>query len=119
MSRRVTDRTIAIRNPDFDIVYITPSTYFFTDTTTIGIYTILVDGQEAGHFSANLFSASESDLSQLLLATGTDTDTVLGQLASLTQALEWIEIWYYPALAALILLLTEWVVYQRSKRARL
>ena len=119
LSRRVTDRTMAIRKPDSATIDIPPNINIFTDTTTIGIYTILVDGQEAGHFSANLFSASESDLSQLLLATGTDTDTVLDQLSSLTQALEWIEIWYYPALAALILLLTEWVVYQRSKRARL
>ena len=119
LSRRVTDRTMAIRKPDFDIVDIPPSTNIFTDTTTIGIYTILVDGQEAGHFSANLFSASESDLSQLPLTTGTDTNTVLSQLTSSTQALEWIEVWYYPAFAALILLLTEWVVYQRSKRAGL
>ena len=110
---------MAIRKPDSATIDIPPNINIFTDTTTIGIYTILVDGQEAGHFSANLFSASESDLSQLPLATGTDTNTVLGQLASLTQALEWIEIWYYPALAALILLLTEWVVYQRSKRASL
>ncbi|MDE2855326.1 MAG: VWA domain-containing protein [Chloroflexota bacterium] len=87
----------------------------FTDTGLLGLYRleILQDGEvtSAQSFAINLFGAGESDITpraeaDLQLGGGTlaaDADEQLG-----TQ-----EFWMWLALAALLLLAIEWIVYHR------
>ncbi len=88
----------------------------FTDTDEPGLYTI---EQQVGtetvrsQFAVNLFSALESDIEPRdSIAVGT---AQVRQEADLTGRREW---WRWPALAALALLVVEWLAYWRVRVPR-
>ena len=87
----------------------------FTDTTQVGVYTVLVDGEPLGRFAANLLNPQESDLSPSQLAEDSnmvmDTGRVRSDLPEVNR-----EIWAYAAFLALLLLLVEWWVYHQNRR---
>jgi len=88
----------------------------FTDTDEPGLYTV---EQQVGtetvrsQFAVNLFSALESDIEPRdRIAVGT---TQVRQEADLAGRREW---WRWPAIAALVLLAVEWLVYWRVRIPR-
>ena len=87
----------------------------FADTGQLGLYRleILQDGQvtSAQSFAVNLFATGESDIRPLPAA-----DLRLGGDITATEANEQLgaqEFWTWLALAALLLLAIEWIVYHR------
>ena len=89
----------------------------FMDTTQVGVYTVFVDGEPFGRFTANLLNRQESDLSPRQLGddlyTGVDTEQLQSNLPELNR-----EIWGYAAIFALLLLILEWWVYHQNRRFR-
>jgi Ca-activated chloride channel homolog len=86
----------------------------FSDTTQVGIYSLLINGEQAGAFAVNLISPAESDIrpAPTLVITASSGTEQTGQSEA---RLEW---WRNLALLALGLLMIEWLVYQRSALSR-
>jgi hypothetical protein len=93
-------------------------TLVFADTESPGIYTvdILKDEEviQSAPFAVNLFAPNESDISP-------QTSITLGKNVIAPAAREEVgqrEFWPWVALAALLILLIEWYVYQRRLQVR-
>ena len=110
---------IAVQTPDGDVQELQARDVriVFTDTTQVGVYTVFVDGEPFGRFTANLLSPQESDLSppQLSADLGTDagSERVQSNLPEVNR-----EVWAYAAFLALLLLIVEWWVYHQNRPFR-
>ncbi|MDE0185294.1 MAG: BatA and WFA domain-containing protein [Candidatus Poribacteria bacterium] len=94
------------------------STFLFTETFQIGVYSLYINGRPLGKFAVNLLDAAESDLSlggQHQAAEGVEdggTATVSQyEMQGVNQ-----ELWGFAAIAALLLLVVEWWFYHRNLR---
>ena len=110
---------ITVQTPDGEVqeLQARDARIVFTDTTQVGIYTVFVNDEMFGRFTANLLNAQESDLSppQLSDDLGTDagSERVQSNLPEVNR-----EIWAYAAFLALLLLIVEWWVYHQNRRFR-
>jgi Ca-activated chloride channel homolog len=93
-------------------------TLVFADTETPGIYTVdVLQGEEvvqSAPFAVNLFAPNESDItpqSSITLGNNVITQAPREEVGQR-------EFWPWVALAALIILLIEWYVYQRRLQVR-
>jgi Ca-activated chloride channel family protein len=87
----------------------------FADTADLGLYQITWDGVTQARFAVNLAATQESNIApQSLTAAAGDN----GQASPLLQAArrEW---WRLPAFVALIVLVAEWIAYQRGAVGRI
>jgi type VI protein secretion system component VasF len=77
----------------------------FGDLSEIGVWSVRdpVSGQELAKIACNLFNAAESDLRSAEKLPEREDGIVLGS----------VPIWHWLALAALLLTLIEWFLYQR------
>ena len=89
----------------------------FRDTTQIGVYTVSIEGEPLGRFTANLLNPQESDLSPPQLADAPNAATNSGGVRSNLPEVNR-EIWTYAAVLALLLLIVEWWVYHQNRRFR-
>lgn len=89
----------------------------FVDTTQIGVYTVFVDGEPLGRFTANLLNPQESDLSPPQPVDNANTGINSGQVQSDLPEVNR-EIWAYAAVLALLLLIVEWWIYHQDRRFR-
>ena len=94
------------------------STFIFTETYQIGVYSLYIDARQWGKFAVNLLDAAESDLTLAGLpktVKGDEDDETAnvnqGELKTAHQ-----ELWGYAAIAALLLLVVEWWFYHRNLR---
>jgi hypothetical protein len=90
----------------------------YGDTAQLGIYKVEWEGGEA-HFAVNLFLPGESDLLPAGSLPLTETAEGTGEASEEPDRMARREWWRALALAALILLLIEWLVYHRATVARL
>ena len=110
---------ITVQTPDGEVqeLQARDARIVFTDTTQVGIYTVFVNGEMFGRFTANLLNAQESDLSppQLSDDLGRDagSERVKSNLPEVNR-----EIWAYAAFLALLLLIVEWWVYHQNRHFR-
>lgn len=81
----------------------------YPGTDHVGFYT-LADQNKTAAFAVNLFSPTESDVTPRNLA-GTLTGEEINQSTGVARVNR--EIWPWVALAALIVLMIEWIVYHR------
>ena len=88
----------------------------FSDTTQLGVYQVEWSGQPPLHFAVNLFSPGESNMLPLDNLPGVEAGTDPGAGAAEAGKQEW---WRTLAGLALLLLLAEWLVYQRAAVRRL
>jgi Ca-activated chloride channel homolog len=110
--------TLRVALPDGttrDLPVISTDDVLFADTSQIGLYALsaLADGETVaqGAFAVNLFDAGESDLTPYPSIT-------LGESTITPEAGEETgqrEFWPWLALAALVVLLLEWLVYHRQR----
>lgn len=89
----------------------------FADTTQIGVYTVFVDGEPLGRFTANLLNPQESDLSPPQPVDDANTGINSGQAQTDLPEVNR-EIWAYAAVLALLLLIVEWWLYHQDRRFR-
>lgn len=89
----------------------------FADTTQIGVYTVFVDGEPLGRFTANLLNPQESDLSPPQPVDNVNTGIDSGQVQSDFPEVNR-EIWAYAAVLALLLLIVEWWIYHQDRRLK-
>jgi hypothetical protein len=82
--------------------------FLFGETDKVGVYKVKWDGQEQYGFAVNLLDARESNLEPR-----TDIDIGEERFASGETHSPPREIWKWVALAALLLLLLEWYIYNR------
>lgn len=89
----------------------------FADTTQIGVYTVFVNGEPLGRFTANLLNPQESDLSPPQPVDNVNASINSGQVQSGFPEVDR-EIWAYAAVLALLLLTVEWWIYHQDRRFR-
>ena len=92
------------------------SSYVFTETHQIGVYTLYVNDRQRGKFAVNLLDAEESDISQRGLPKEVegveDADTAYMNQDEQQAANQ--ELWGYAAIFALLLLVVEWWFYHQN-----
>ena len=86
-------------------------TSIFTQTDQIGVYTLFADGTEIERFTVNLLDPTESALAHSTTSVipseaPVERDSGLQPIAQ--------EVWRFPALLALCILLLEWWFYHRN-----
>lgn len=109
---------VTVQTPDGDMreLQAQDSRIVFTDTTQVGAYTVFVDGELFGRFTANLLNPQESDLAPPQLADDANTG-IDGRVQSNLPEVNR-EIWGYAAIFALLLLILEWWFYHQNRHLR-
>ena len=110
--------SVTLTRPDGSQARLTPQSeqVLITDTGQPGIYNLGWEGNPGTGFAVNLFTPQESDVypQQTLAVSGTDGE---GENAELRQSRQ--EFWRPLIFLALVLLMTEWLVYHRATVGRL
>ena len=88
----------------------------FSSTSQLGIYAVQWKDSLPSRFAVNLFSPVESNVQPLDNLTGIESQTEANATGAQPGQQEW---WRWLAGAALILLISEWLVYQRAAVRRL
>jgi Ca-activated chloride channel homolog len=83
----------------------------FSDTAQLGVYRVAWQGEAPVPFAVNLFSAAESSLMPLDNLPGVATGPDQGRGSAEVGKQEW---WRWIAGLALLVLVVEWLVYQRA-----
>lgn len=115
-----TVENVTIQLPDETSIdlEIDDSTFLFTETYQIGVYSLYINARPWRKFAVNLLDAEESDLSlggQPQAAEGVED----GETATVSQyEMQGVnqELWGFAAIAALLLLVVEWWFYHRNLR---
>ena len=99
------EKTISVLSPNGGNADL-KATPIYTNTSQVGVYTVLVDDQPVGRFVVNLLNASESNLTKKQVL----TQKVLEEVTSEEQ-MGYVEIWREIVLFSLLFLVVEWIVY--------
>ena len=112
LSARGPERKVEIQTPDKEITPINLDEFgdgFFATTDRIGLYDIVIGGKPTDRFAVNLVSAEESNTSP--------TTALAFEGATIASSPERLrnnrEIWFWLAVAALVVFVVEWLVYCR------
>ncbi len=106
------DMPLRVQKPDETTV--TLNNAVFTETDLVGVYRLFAaDGRELERFTVNLLDTATSTLSHATTIE-TETEDVSASLETDLQPMAQ-EVWRFPALLALIVLLVEWWFYHRER----
>ncbi len=106
------DMPFRVQKPDETMVALNNAV--FTETDLVGVYRLFAaDGRELERFTVNLLDTATSTLSHATTIE-TETEDVSASLETDLQPMAQ-EMWRFPALLALIVLLVEWWFYHRER----